>query len=484
MAGSLTRSTTHHSSFHFLESFALGQHRRRERDKTCDHSPTRNRMEWQTLAILNFHLRQMNDNPITIRLSCRALPIKVLFFRIAILFAILFFGPANPSSGQTADEASAVGSLGIERIDFRASILPIFERSCLECHSGDNVQGNLNLLSRMSVDEGGFTGLPIIGNSLDESELVQRISSSDSDYRMPKSGPALADDEITIITKWIEQGGSFEPLPRLQPKPTITDRLGKAWIVLERMFRQKPVRYAALFVFPLLAFWLFRAIAWVVFRKKPKIDSSDSSPSSTTLFRRSMIAISTLCCLGAVIAFQYGLLQEDANQIATLSERLQAVEQVDTPDPTKPPFIPHPMHPPRLGGVYYRGNDERSSKLFNNGFYRTAELRIELVDATGQVLKTGDSPEDGKISVRLYIKRANGTENGMFDRRTLKTTFVSESFLGTDAATDRKPLEVVKEDEEWAVTFPLTIPDPKSSQEIPAGCSIRKVEICTSTMAH
>ena len=114
------------------------------------------------------------------------------------------------------------------------------------------------------------------------------------------------------------------------------------------------------------------------------------------------------------------------------------------------------MHPPRLGGVYYRGNDERNERLFNDGFYRTAEICVNLVDENANVLKVKDSiPKEG-LSVRLSIKRSAGAENRMFDQRSLESSFLSSSFQGTAKATDRQLLKKSKDDE-WVVTYPLDL---------------------------
>ena len=196
-------------------------------------------------------------------------------------------------------------------------------------------------------------------------------------------------------------------------------------------------------------------------RKRPidaQYDTSANQPVGTS------IVISTVTCLAAAIAYQHGSLQENEIEISNLADQLDAAQGTEHEDPNQPPAAPHPMHPPRLGGVYYRGNDERSERLFNNGYYRTAEIRIDLVDKNANVLKVSDSIPPGEVSIQLSIKRSAGAEHRMFDKRSLETSFLSSSYLGTEKATDRISLKKTSDDE-WVVIYPLEIPADGSNAE-------------------
>ena len=99
--------------------------------------------------------------------------------------------------------------LSVERVDFRSKVLPIFEQHCLDCHSEDNVEGNLDLLSQAAIQNGGFSGLPIVHEDLGKSELILRIESDDPNYQMPKDGEKLSGEQIEIIRAWVAQVGRF-----------------------------------------------------------------------------------------------------------------------------------------------------------------------------------------------------------------------------------------------------------------------------------
>ena len=188
----------------------------------------------------------MYDNSIQSRLRC------LVFLNFLCIFAVVALGldqrcnafaQSNPYE-QDASQAKTAAEL---RVDFRNDVLPIFQQRCLECHSDENIEGNLNLLSHDSIAEGGFSGRPIIGNSLGESELYQRIISKNEDDRMPRSDSELSRDEIDVIGNWILQGGSFERPKKVQLEPSINDRLVQLWVTAEKLWKRKPIRYAAIF---------------------------------------------------------------------------------------------------------------------------------------------------------------------------------------------------------------------------------------------
>lgn len=83
------------------------------------------------------------------------------------------------------------------------------------------------------------------------------------------------------------------------------------------------------------------------------------------------------------------------------------------------------MHPPRLGGVYYRGNDERAPELFNGGYYRTATMEVWLVDREGNRLQWGhEINPDQALSIEYVIERAVGTTPALFTSEIMKSAFL------------------------------------------------------------
>jgi YHS domain-containing protein len=85
-----------------------------------------------------------------------------------------------------------------------------------------------------------------------------------------------------------------------------------------------------------------------------------------------------------------------------------------------------PEAAPHLSVTYYRGNDERNEKLFNNGNYRTATFQLSLVDETGRQLVPGDAVSGKTIKVKLQIIRARNTPDGFFAMIKHDTTWLTQ----------------------------------------------------------
>ena len=59
--------------------------------------------------------------------------------------------------------------------------------------------------------EPGKSGkIPVVRGDAHASEMIRRILTDDADEKMPKNGNPLTEKEIDILTKWIDQGASWE----------------------------------------------------------------------------------------------------------------------------------------------------------------------------------------------------------------------------------------------------------------------------------
>ncbi len=160
-------------------------------------------------------------------------------------FLLLGLALAAPLAG--AQEPRAVP----DRVQFNRDIRPILSENCFKCHGPDARarQSGLRLDQRegaVANREGVFAVVP---GSLEKSELVRRITSTESDEKMPppKSGKKLAPREIALLKRWIEQGAGYEGHwsfvpPRRAALPAVLDA---AWprnpidrFVLSRLERE------------------------------------------------------------------------------------------------------------------------------------------------------------------------------------------------------------------------------------------------------
>jgi len=138
------------------------------------------------------------------------------------------------------------------RIDFNRDIRPILSDKCFACHGpdGPNKRIKLRLDSEagMHADLGGGRRAVVPG-SLEQSELVRRITAEDEAVRMPPvySGRTLSGREIELIKEWIRQGAEWQKHWSFLPpvRPELPQVKHQSWpknpidyFVLERLERE------------------------------------------------------------------------------------------------------------------------------------------------------------------------------------------------------------------------------------------------------
>lgn len=118
------------------------------------------------------------------------------------------------------------------RLEFNRDIRPILSANCFPCHGHDSAsrKASLRLDDR---EDAVFMGAIDPGNP-DDSELVFRIHSDDSNERMPppKAKKFLSDEQKQVLIRWIEQGAEYQPHWSLIPPvraelPEVSD---EAWV--------------------------------------------------------------------------------------------------------------------------------------------------------------------------------------------------------------------------------------------------------------
>jgi mono/diheme cytochrome c family protein len=128
-------------------------------------------------------------------------------FQSFIVFALLFYWTAPPVVfSATAQDEEPFSS-------FSDQIRPIFNEHCIACHGGVKQASGLSLIYRESaLREADSGATAIVPGDPDKSSLIERISDTDPDFRMPPvaHGPALSVREIALIRKWIEEGAPWE----------------------------------------------------------------------------------------------------------------------------------------------------------------------------------------------------------------------------------------------------------------------------------
>lgn len=123
------------------------------------------------------------------------------FYRlVSALVASLFIYLSLPAFCQDASEAE-------QNRFFETHIRPLLEEHCLECHTGDEPKGGVDLSSRLGWSESGA----IKPGDSQGSLLLQVILSEDADVRMPPPPKdTLKQKEIEVLKLWIDRG-AFDP---------------------------------------------------------------------------------------------------------------------------------------------------------------------------------------------------------------------------------------------------------------------------------
>ena len=135
-----------------------------------------------------------------------------------------------------------------QRVNFTRDIRPILSDACYECHgpSAKDRKAELRLDIRAEALAARDGNPAIVAGDPLASALVQRISSTDAEERMPPADATrqLTAEEIRKIRAWIEQGVDWENLWSLTPVektalPAVTKtewpRNGLDYFVLQRL---------------------------------------------------------------------------------------------------------------------------------------------------------------------------------------------------------------------------------------------------------
>ena len=90
------------------------------------------------------------------------------------------------------------------RADEFESVSALIATRCLECHSGAEPSGNLDLTRHEGLERGGDSGTSVIPGKPDESILMFRLETEEPGARMPSLARNLIHEESNqLIREWI-----------------------------------------------------------------------------------------------------------------------------------------------------------------------------------------------------------------------------------------------------------------------------------------
>jgi mono/diheme cytochrome c family protein len=133
--------------------------------------------------------------------------IQLIAIALAAMFGLAAAASAADTTGQLPPASTKQG------VTYATDIKPIFDNSCVKCHSGDKPKARLKLDSLESALKGSKDGKVITTGDSANSFIVKCVAhvTADHDSWMPPAhnkaniGP-LTPDQIGLIRAWIDQG--------------------------------------------------------------------------------------------------------------------------------------------------------------------------------------------------------------------------------------------------------------------------------------
>ncbi len=110
-----------------------------------------------------------------------------------------------------AGMASPVAAATADAVNFSRDVKPLLARRCFACHGPDAGEGGLRFGDRESALAELDSGLhAIVPGSVEESALIDRVTSTDEFARMPPEGKPLTAEEVDLLRRWIDEGAPWQ----------------------------------------------------------------------------------------------------------------------------------------------------------------------------------------------------------------------------------------------------------------------------------
>lgn len=376
-----------------------------------------------------------------------------------LILAVLSLGEVScgyvnlPGGGHSAVVYGQTSAASRSQVDFSTQVLPILKVRCFPCHGPEIRSGGLRLDRRSDVAQGGYSQAPLLSPSLAKNEIYLRVASSDSSYRMPKGQPALAPQEVAAVRRWVESGARWPADSQFSAIHDVSETLPTwSWdemgAAAERWLNEVPMLIPWLSGILILQFCLLFVERW---RQANLAGRKWTQQGLGRCFQFCAAFQIWHYLLIQACMFSTLLLLVTIGQHRKRLELEQALAELKLTAPVggqpttysvygNPPVPKHPGHAPALSHVYYRGNCERSPKLFNGGNYRTATLRIAVVDELGRELQVGDKIHPRNFRILFELERPRGTTDALYGDSISRGVFLTSQFLSDQKRRLEKPL--------------------------------------------
>ncbi|MCI0334676.1 MAG: PSD1 and planctomycete cytochrome C domain-containing protein [Planctomycetes bacterium] len=114
------------------------------------------------------------------------------------LFAILLLACVLCGSAHADEPAN--------EFDFAHRVVPILKQHCFECHGGHRHEGDFSINTREAIVDSSSA----IPGDAANSYLIEMVTTSDAETRMPKEKPPLSEADVKTLREWIDAGVPWE----------------------------------------------------------------------------------------------------------------------------------------------------------------------------------------------------------------------------------------------------------------------------------
>ncbi len=102
--------------------------------------------------------------------------------------------------------ATLVSQVGGAEVDYQEQIKPILKARCYACHGALKQESELRLDTGVLLRQGGESGPVVDLDSVGDSSILERMESTDAEFRMPPQGKPIAANERALFRDWIAAG--------------------------------------------------------------------------------------------------------------------------------------------------------------------------------------------------------------------------------------------------------------------------------------
>lgn len=117
----------------------------------------------------------------------------------------------SPRAAAVAFKAEPITDVN-QAMVYAQIVNPILQTRCVQCHNAEKSKGDLRMDTPAMLKKGGEDGPIFVAGKGVDSEMIKRCLLDDGDeHHMPPKGKTpLTDQQVTLLTWWIDQGALFD----------------------------------------------------------------------------------------------------------------------------------------------------------------------------------------------------------------------------------------------------------------------------------